>query len=213
MLLNHEHIRAALALPLPGEEAHRKAMSYKRMTGVDARQQLQPRESAVVALLFPALGALNLLFIVRPGGDSVHSGQVAFPGGARDEADASLLDTALRELHEETGVEGHSVELIGELSEVYIPPSNFIVKPFVAYAERQPLFQPAPAEVQQLLTEPLDNLMRPDATRLRTTFMPKYNISLDIPSFDIQGHQLWGATAMMVMELREAIRAWAGLPG
>ncbi|MBL7942025.1 MAG: CoA pyrophosphatase [Flavobacteriales bacterium] len=196
-----------MQLPLPGEVAHRKAMSYSRQRAVEARRNSSPRESAVMALMFQEKNELQLVFIVRPGGSGVHSGQVAFPGGARDAEDNDLRETALRELFEETGLDSRHVEMIGELSEVYIPPSNFVVKPFVGYCHEVPQFTPSADEVDLMLTEPLSNLLLPDAVQLKSTYLPKYEITMDVPSFDIQGYQLWGATAMMVMELRDLLLA------
>ena len=203
-----EQIRRALSLPLPGEQAHREMMSYRRSTAAEARAgNPPPRQGAVLMLLIPDKRSedLNTLFIRRPHYDGVHSGQLAFPGGKLEPADSGLLAAALRETQEETGIDISGVEILGSLSEIYIPPSHFIVQPFVGWAEEVPDLHPDPREVEEVLLEPLSRLLHPDNRRMQRIYMPTFKAWIDAPAMDVQGHILWGATAMMVHEFRAAV--------
>ena len=125
-----EQLRGALQRPLPGHDGFLELSGYKRMDIERARQQdPPPRESAVLAMLFPKQGELHCLLMLRPEYDGVHSGQVAFPGGKREGSDTSLMHTALREFAEETGADTTGVDVLGALSPVYIPPSRMLVDP------------------------------------------------------------------------------------
>jgi 8-oxo-dGTP pyrophosphatase MutT (NUDIX family) len=179
---------------------------YKR-PDLDAALKLdpQPRESAVLALIYPRAGSLHTLLMLRPEYDGVHSGQVAFPGGRREEQDATLQDTALREFTEETGATTDPFTLLGELSRVYIPPSRSLVTPFLAYTEELPPTRPDPREVAALIETPLEELLRPDVVQVRRQYIQVLGREAEIPYFDLQGQVVWGATAMMLAELRELL--------
>jgi 8-oxo-dGTP pyrophosphatase MutT (NUDIX family) len=199
-------LRTALSGPLPGHDGFLELSGYKRLDIERARAlDPPPRESAVLALIYPKPKELHCLLMVRPVYDGVHSGQVAFPGGKREPEDASLMHTALREFAEETGVPTHDVEVLGTLSPVYIPPSRMLVTPYVGHlAELGPL-RPDPLEVARLIEMPLLHLMREDILRSREQFVQLMGRSVQIPYFDVDGEAVWGATAMMLAELRELI--------
>jgi 8-oxo-dGTP pyrophosphatase MutT (NUDIX family) len=199
-------LREALRLELPGHDAFMHLGGYKR-PDLDAALKLdpQPRESAVLALIYPRAGSLHTLLMLRPEYDGVHSGQVAFPGGRREEQDATLQDTALREFTEETGATTDPFTLLGELSRVYIPPSRSLVTPFLAYTEELPPTRPDPREVAALIETPLEELLRPDVVQVRRQYIQVLGREAEIPYFDLQGQVVWGATAMMLAELRELL--------
>jgi len=200
-------IKARLSLPLPGESAHRQMMSYRRVTAVDARMSNPPpRLSAVVMLLFPLGDQLCTLFIRRPEYDGVHSGQISFPGGKKEEEDPDLQHAALREVYEEVGVEHTQVEILGSLSEVYIPPSHFVVQPFVGWVDQTPEFIPDPREVSELLIEPLDRFFTSEPVQSTRIYIPSFKSTISAPYFDVQGKPLWGATAMILHEFRVAMQ-------
>ncbi len=152
-------------------------------------------------LLFPKQNIWHTLFMLRPDGQGVHSGQLSFPGGKSEEGETPA-ETALRETMEEVGVEKSEIEIIGELSEVYIPPSNYIVKPFVGLMNETPVFSPSADEVVELIEFPIDNFFQNDIVKEKDIFLPKYNVNFRAPYFDVNGYTLWGATAMMVQEVR-----------
>ncbi|HRH69630.1 MAG TPA: CoA pyrophosphatase [Flavobacteriales bacterium] len=202
-----QHLRLVLQGSLPGHDAFLELSGYKRPDVERARQQdPPPRESAVLALLYPKSGELHCLLMLRPQYDGVHSGQVAFPGGKREPGDASLQHTALREFMEETGADTSDVEVLGTLSTVYIPPSRMLVTPFVGYMERSGPWAPDPTEVARLIETPLSALLRDDILKRRDQYIAIMGRTVEIPYFDVDGETVWGATALMIAELREILR-------
>jgi 8-oxo-dGTP pyrophosphatase MutT (NUDIX family) len=203
-----DRLRRRLQDALPGHDKFLELSGYKRPDIERARQQdPPPRESAVLALLYPKEAALHCVLMVRPKYDGVHSGQVAFPGGKREPSDVTLAHTALREFMEETGADTSSVDLLGALSPVYIPPSRMLVTPFVGYAERIGPWRPDPKEVDRLLEVPLALLLRSDILQRREQYIEIMGRSVEIPYFDVYGEVVWGATALMIAELRELLAA------
>lgn len=178
-------------------------MGYPRSSVKQARaMQPPPRESAVMMLLYPVNQVWMTVFMKRPEGGGVHSGQLSFPGG-KLENNESHLDAALRETMEETGFRPEAHQVIGALNEIYIPPSHFVVAPFVACLDQKPIFTPNPSEVVELIEFPIENFLRPDIILEKEIFIPTMNRHIQARYFDVNGHTLWGATAMMVQEFRE----------
>jgi 8-oxo-dGTP pyrophosphatase MutT (NUDIX family) len=201
-----QRIRTALSAPLPGHDGFMVFSGYPRPDVQQAlAQQPPPRESAVLALLYPKQDVLHTLLMLRPTYDGVHSGQVGFPGGKREVDDASLMHTALREFGEETGAWDTPIEVLGSLSPVYIPPSRSLVTPYVGYAEQLGTLIPDPREVELLIETPLDRLLDAEALRRGPRFVQVLGREMDVTYFDVQGHVVWGATAMMLAELRELL--------
>lgn len=196
-----EQLRSALQRPLPGHDAFAEVSGYKRprMEEVLALDP-PPRESAVLIAIYPDQGAYHTLLMLRPTYDGVHSGQVGFPGGKREPQDASLEATALREFREETGSQA-GIAVLGRLSPIFIPPSHLLVTPIVGYAEALGPLAPDPREVAALIATPLRQLLD---TRVShgEQYVQVLRARLRVPYFDVQGHTVWGATAMMVAELR-----------
>lgn len=207
-----ERLRAQLTAPLPGHDRFLELSGYKR-PDIERAMRLDPppRESAVLALLYPKQDELHCLLMLRPQYEGVHSGQVSFPGGKREAADASIQHTALREFMEETGAETSGIDVLGALSPVYIPPSRMLVTPFVGYAERIGPWSPDPKEVARLLEVPLQFLLRNDILKRREQFIQVMGGNVEIPYFDVQGEVVWGATALMIAELRELLNGHAQL--
>lgn len=200
------HLRSALLTGLPGHDAFLELSGYKRSDIEKARERdPSPRESAVLALIYPRENQPHILLMERPQYEGVHSGQISFPGGKREDQDASLQATALREFNEETGADP-VVDVIGELTPVYIPPSKLLVTPFVGFtAEIGPL-APDPREVAGLIECSLDHLLQPDILKHREQYIKLMGGKVQVPYFEIHGHAVWGATAMMIAELRQLLR-------
>jgi 8-oxo-dGTP pyrophosphatase MutT (NUDIX family) len=171
---------------------------------------VEPRRSAVLLALYQVGGEWVLPLIVRPEYEGVHSGQVAFPGGKYEEGDGSLEYTALREAHEEVGVEAHFGDLLGNLTEVYIPPSNSLVTPVVAWLPYVPRFVPDAQEVAQVLVVPLAHLRDPAHWGQKHVLMSNGD-RMPFKAYLYQGHEIWGATARMISELLELSDGLAGL--
>ena len=198
-------LRNAMQLPLPGEEAQYRMSPMGRPKRAAAMARIpNPKLSAVLVLFYPFEGHTHMVLMLRNAYPGVHSGQVSFPGGKKEEIDASLMMTALREAEEEVGVVPNSVEVLGQLTEVYIPPSGFLVEPYVALASDRPNFQPDPSEVQQLIEVPMHEFLHPENFTSRT--IPWRNgMSITVPCYVLQGHIVWGATAMMLSEMQAII--------
>lgn len=204
--LSIDKIRAAISSGYrPGEEAHRLMMSYSRALAADAKKMSPPpKESAVLFLIYLKDQVPHTLFMERPANQGVHSGQLSFPGGKR-ENEETLLQTAYRETFEEIGIDPSSFELLGSLSELYIPPSHFIVQPFIAYTESLPTLYPNHEEVASVIESPLEFILAQNEHQTTPVFIPRVNVHLEVPFFDVQGKTLWGATAMMLAEFKMII--------
>lgn len=195
-----------LQQPLPGQEAQFKMAHLARRNAVPPPPNA--RQAAVLALFFPKNKDWHLVFIERDNSNpnDRHGGQISFPGGKYEEGDASLQYTAIREAHEEVGVHPEKVEIIGELTDLYIPVSNFKVNPFVGFVDYTPTFRPQVEEVSDVLEVPF-KLLRDYSIQKTTDLRIANNITLrGVPYFDIFGKVLWGATAMMLSELLEVIK-------
>ena len=193
-------LRRDLANPLPGRMAqYQMAPRPRPGAEIDDKPRPDARQSGVLVLFYPHEDRIHLPLILRPTYQGVHSGQVAFPGGRYEEGDGDITNTALREAHEEVGVVPTEVQILGQLSQLYVLASNSLVYPTVAWSERRPNFLPDPSEVEMILEVPLTTLQDPQT--LRTGRWTLRNRVADVPFFDIQEQTVWGATAMMLSEL------------
>jgi 8-oxo-dGTP pyrophosphatase MutT (NUDIX family) len=190
-------LRLALAGPLPGAEAQRRMAPTPRPGWLPGRSPAESRDAAALLLLFPAASAVRLLLTVRSSRLPSHAGQVSLPGGAV-EAGESVEHAALREAHEETGVDPAGVRVLGRLTPLHIPVSGFVLHPIVGVADARPDFRLSHGEVDQLLEPSLDYLLDPGCVRR----FPRMRDGLfqDVPYFALDGLQVWGATAMVLAE-------------
>jgi 8-oxo-dGTP pyrophosphatase MutT (NUDIX family) len=192
---------AALALPdfdaLPAQS--RMAPGIRsRMFQTDQ----PPREAGVLVLLFPDHD-LHIVLTRRNEGLRGHSGQISFPGGQRDADDPSFTATALRETCEELGLCGE-ITILGTLSQIYIPPSNFNVYPSVGYVPTLPDFQPSEHEVAEVFSVPLHALL--DPSNKCEEDWDFQDVTVRIPYYHLNGHKVWGATAVMLSEFEHRLR-------
>jgi 8-oxo-dGTP pyrophosphatase MutT (NUDIX family) len=199
-----EDIRRALAGPLPGHDGQAK-MAPQPPAGSKINRWVVPedcREAGVLLLLYPGVtnsdSELHIALTRRTEYPGAHSGQISLPGGRR-EGNESLQSTALRDTREEVGVLPNTLQIIGRLSSLYTPPSNFCIHPFVAFSFTYPKFQLDPKEVAELIETPLSFLLDPTVHKEETWYFEKYG-KRRVPFFDILGHKVWGATAMVLSE-------------
>lgn len=183
---------------MPAERLHRLPDYMKEIPSA--------RQGAVMLLMFPNEKAWNFLLIRRKErlGD-VHSGQLGLPGGKVEPDDFSPLHTALRETREEVGLCVSEEALCGSLSPVYIPPSRFLVQPFVAVLDREPPLTPAPDEVASVHQVPLSWLLDSRCKQLEN-FRTSYGLLKNYPCYNFNGLLLWGATAMIMSEVEWILR-------
>ncbi len=201
-----EKLSWQLQQPLPGYEAQYKmAREFREHPLETERYHANARLGAVLILFYPEGTQINTVLIQRPTYEGVHSAQVAFPGGKKDESDNDLIETALREAEEEVGVKCKSVVVAGELTKLYIPPSNFLVTPVVGFCSQQPSFVPQEKEVDEILEVNVNTLLQEDIVSEKTIYL-QHNINLRVKYFDIHGKTVWGATAMMIAELNELLK-------
>lgn len=203
MALSASALRAALNAPLPGHEAFAALSGYPRPTVNAALAATPPpRESAVLILIHPREGVDHTLLMRRTIYPGVHSGQIGFPGGKREPDDPSLDATALREFQEETGADTAAFEVVGHLTRIHIPPSRTLVTPVVAWAPELGPLQPDPREVAALLHVPLTELLR-DENLLRKPFRLNAEEQDRLVAYwKLANETVWGATALMIAELR-----------
>jgi NTP pyrophosphohydrolases including oxidative damage repair enzymes len=160
--------------------------------------------AAVLILLYPYKESIYTVFIQRPDYKGVHGGQISFPGGKKEPEDENVIQTALREAYEETGVDPTAVDIIGTLTPLFIPVSNMIVTPVVGWADEKPTFRHKPEEVLFLIDADLRRLLDPSIVKIKP-FEIRGEI-LDIKYFDYETNTIWGATAMILYELLIIIR-------
>lgn len=198
-------VEQALRQPLPGRDAHYKMAHVARPAAVTPPSDA--KEAGVMALFFPKDTAWHLTLIQRKNDNpnDRHGGQISFPGGKRDASDTDLRDTALRETEEEVGVPAAHIQVLGELTELYIPVSNFLVKPYVGYVTQTPTFNPQWQEVEQVLEVAWAQL-QDNSNRVKTDLQLHPQLTIKgVPCFRIGEHVIWGATAMMISELLDVV--------
>lgn len=195
-------------MELPGEQFHLKMAPIERLLELKnkARQTKTAKKAAVLVLFYPSkTNETRFVLILRKTYKGVHSAQVGFPGGKWEEGDADYQATALRETEEEVGVFEKSINVYKKLTEIYIPPSDFFVQPFLGITNENPHFVPQEEEVEAIIEVPLAEFMN-DAVKISKTLTTSYAKEIVVPAFLLQQHVVWGATAMMLNEVREMLR-------
>ncbi len=163
-----------------------------------------PRRAAVLALLFPNKDNKTCFLLTeRASYQGTHSAQISFPGGKIEKSDKNLEFTALREAKEEVGVEISSVHIIKELTDVYIPPSNFLATPFLGFVNKEPNFI-LNHEVENTIVVLLEDLLN-DSSLTTIHMNTSYMKNIDVPCFKLNNYIVWGATAMMLSEIKDLI--------
>ena len=201
-----QELRASIH-QLPGIEAQQKMMPLHRLRKIYDNLDLitDAKLSSVLILLYPHEGQIYIPLTKRHDYKGTHGGQISLPGGKVDENDKDRIYTALREAEEEIGVASSDVTVIGTLSEIYIPPSNFKVLPVIGYINQRLDFVREEYEVEQIIETPLVKLLDESNHKAKDMSVPIGTLK-QVPYFDVDGHVVWGATAIILSEFVHILR-------
>ena len=195
-------------LPLPGIKAQKKMVPMFRIQELieTPLNKKKAKKSAVLILFYPSDdGQTHFVLIQRTVYSGVHSGQISFPGGKMDSTDKSFWDTALREAYEEINVPSSYIDKVVALTDFYIPPSNFVVYPFVGVMKNKFLFKREIKEVEKIIEVPLSDLLS-SANETRGTVLTSYVGEVNVPMYIFDDDvKVWGATATILSEMKELI--------
>jgi len=195
-------------LELFGEISHAKMSPPYRLELAEKMKakSKNAKKAGVLALFYPnSKDETYLVLILRKTYKGVHSAQVGFPGGKYEEEDKDLMTTAIRETEEEVGVPEKLITVIKTMSPLYIPPSNFMVHPFIGISETTPSFVKEDDEVEAIIEVKLVDFL--ENSNVITKRVPtSFNVEVDVPAFQLNGHIVWGATAMMLGEIKDLLK-------
>lgn len=195
-------------LPLPAQASQLKMSPPFRLELIEMSKDKMKRanRAGVMALFYPdKRQQTKLVLILRNTYNGVHSGQIGFPGGKFQPNDVSLEKTAIRETSEEIGIPEQSIEIIKQLTEVYIPPSNFYVQPFLGIIKDTPTFNKQDDEVEEIIQVLLNHLFN-EVNVINTSVETSYKVKVEVPAYKLNGHIVWGATAMMLSEIKDLLK-------
>ena len=196
-------LRENLRHDLPGIIAHQEMAPQKRMPlQYYLENEKNYRVASVLILLFQPENdkSCRVILIERTSGNISHSGQISFPGGKIEDTDEDHKSAALRETFEELGINKSKIEILGELSPVFIPPSKFLVHPFIGITNGIPEFNINSFEVHSVFTPEIAAFHNRD-NRLAGKHKTSAELIVHAPYFQIDHRKIWGATAMMIAEL------------
>ncbi len=195
-------------MELPGEAVQFKMAPIERLQELKriAREKNTAKKAGVMVLFYPSENwETHLILILRKTYKGVHSAQVGFPGGKLEDEDKTIQDAALRETEEEVGISREAISVLKQLTEIFIPPSKFFVQPFLGITADTPKFIPQEEEVEALIEVHLKDFM--DDTNITVqNLSTSYATNIEVPAFKLNGHVVWGATAMMLNEVRELLK-------
>lgn len=203
-ILSHELVKN-----LPGFSAQKLMAPLGRKPSIEyLKENIIPKKGAVLILIYPDDNHTPQTVLIQRSEKEkgVHAGQISFPGGKYDDADGNLFQTALRETEEEIGINRNSVQLLGKLTPLYIPASNFMVHPFVGFVKKRPLFKIHPDEVKELLEVHIFDFMISKNQGIASRYVKMKNQVVKVPCYNLKGKVIWGATAMIIAELSEVLK-------
>jgi 8-oxo-dGTP pyrophosphatase MutT (NUDIX family) len=196
-----ELLREELSKELPGPDAQFRMAPGVRLPG---RSKAPAQKAGVLILLYPEEHSIYTVFIRRTKYPGIHGGQISLPGGKMEKGDSDIAVTALREAEEEIGISRNDIEILGYLSQLFIPVSNMLVYPVIGYIPQKPVFKPHLNEVDKIIETPVKEFLQPgvvqnkiEKIQFRKTVVPFYNLN---------GNHIWGATAMIISEFTELLQ-------
>ena len=206
MIILIENIKEKLKQPLPGKKAHIELAPYRSEIELDYKNK-EPKIASTLLLIYPKDGETFFCLIERQEYEGTHSNQISFPGG-KNESGESMKETALRETMEEIGVDPISISIIGELSQVFVPPSNFLIHPFVGYCDVRPVFNANKREVKRIIEVNIKDLFKKDIIKIKKMSFKKSsgNVNFEVPYLDLNNKIVWGATSVILNEFRKMLQ-------
>lgn len=199
-----ENFIQAFKKGLPGNEAQQKMSPSIRNYSNKINDPSLARDSSVLILFYKKGDKIYFPLIQRTNGDHKHSGQISLPGGKCEFSDKNLIATAIRETEEELGLLPEKIHVIGPITGLYIPISNFQVQPIVAYYEGLPEFKADSFEVDQIIEAEIQSLFKIDNKKHEIIY--KNGFKVETPYYQVNEHKIWGATAMIISELEELLK-------
>ena len=197
-------LQSALAGKLPGFQAQQNMLARPR-TPVNLPNSPETATTAAVLILLYQSGSEVLFFLTeRTHAVENHKGQISLPGGAH-EADETLADTARRETWEEIGIAMESIAIIGKLSTLYVPITDFMIHPFVGWVYPEPDPQADPFEVKEMISVSLNNLQDDNLEKQEIRQIRGHEVQ--VPYFRFGEYKVWGATAMILAEFKHILKA------
>lgn len=195
-------------IPLPAEPSQFKMSPPFRLELLEQQKEAikQAKRAGVLALFYPDTHQqTNLVLILRKTYKGVHSAQVGFPGGKLEKQDRSIKAAALRETYEEIGVPTQQVKVLRQLTKLYIPPSNFYVQPFMGISKTTPRFTKQDDEVEAIIEVPLHHFFDDNVVTSKRV-STSYKVDVEVPAFKLNGYVVWGATAMILSEIKDLLK-------
>jgi len=206
MTASYQQLLRLFEKELPGEKAHVSMYPSRSASSTALKTAQNVRLSAVAIVLYDTSEGLETLVIQRQQYDGTHSGQISFPGGKWEESDPSAAFTALRECQEEIGIIPDELQMVGKLTNVFVPVSSFLIEPYVFYwPEPHTRFLLSEREVAAVHRLPV-RLLTDESIELIDIEISGGQTLVNIPHFGIGTIKIWGATALILNELREVLK-------
>jgi len=207
MQFSKEELKQKFLLPLPGIDSHVKMAPLNRVQALidNKNEAANAKKSAVLINFFHDDEILKMIVIRRSKSVGIHAGQIAFPGGRYEDEDKTVLNTALREIEEEIGISADKIEIIGRLSDIYVPPSNFLISIFVGYLNRKPIYTIQESEVDEVIEIPFNLFFENEVIKQKDFVVSENRNNNFAPYYDIPNASIWGASAMVISELLDIL--------